>query len=122
METLNDKNSGKDREFRALIQKEIWKEILLYCHHLKNDYIRKNNMMFNGIYYKNYFVKIEFKATYSRRNFIIKFLSLFNGMNLIQNKLSIFEGRNVSLVTFVIVICYEILLGVHKTKQYPHRR
>ena len=98
LETLNDKNSGKDPEFKTSNQKAIWKEILLYCHNLKNDYIKKNNMTFNGIDYKNFFVKIEFKVTYPRRNFIIKFLPLFNGMCLIheyiQNKLSTFEGDN----------------------------
>ena len=98
LETLNDKNSGKDPEFKTSNQKAIWKEILLHCHNLKNDYIKKNNMTFNGIDYKNFFVKIEFKVTYPRRNFIIKFLPLFNGMCLIheyiQNKLSTFEGDN----------------------------
>ena len=96
LETLNDKNSGKDPEFKTSNQKAIWKEILLHCHNLKHDYIKKNNMTFNGIDYKNFFVKIEFKVTYPRRNFIIKFLPLFNGMCLIheyiQNKLSTFEG------------------------------
>ena len=96
LETLNDKNSGKDPEFKTSNQKAIWKEIMLHCHNLKHDYIKKNNMTFNGIDYKNFFVKIEFKVTYPRRNFIIKFLPLFNGMCLIheyiQNKLSTFEG------------------------------
>ena len=96
LETLNDKNSGKAPEFKTSNQKAIWKEILWHCHNLKADYIKKNNMTFNGIDYKNFFVKIEFKVTYPRRNFIIKFLPLFNGMCLIheyiQNKLSTFEG------------------------------
>ena len=95
LETLNDKNNGKDPEFKTSNQKAIWKELMLHCHNLKNDYIRKNNMTFNGIDYKNFFVKIEFKVTYPRRNFIIKFLPLFNGMCLIheyiQNKLSTFD-------------------------------
>ena len=95
LETLNDKNNGKDPEFKTSNQKAIWKELMLHCHNLKNDYIRKNNMTFNGIDYKNFFVKIEFKVTYPRRNFIIKFLPLLNGMCLIheyiQNKLSTFD-------------------------------
>ena len=74
LETLNDKNNGKDPEFKTSNQKAIWKELMLHCHNLKNDYIKKNNMTFNGIDYKNFFVKIEFKVTYPRRNFIIKFL------------------------------------------------
>ena len=96
LETLNDKNSGKEPEFKTSNQKAIWKELMLHCHNLKNDYVKKNNMTFNGIDYKNFFVKIEFKVTYPRRNFIIKFLPLFNGMCLIheyiQKKLSTFDG------------------------------
>ena len=96
LETLNDKNSGIDPEFKTSNQKAIWKELMLHCHNLKNDYIKKNNMTFNGIDYKNFFVKIEFKVTYPRRNFIIKFLPLFNGMCLIheyiQKKLSTFDS------------------------------
>ena len=95
LETLNDKNNGKDPEFKTSNQKAIWKELMLHCHNLKNDYIKKNNMTFNGIDYKNFFVKIEFKVTYPRRNLIIKFLPLFNGMCLIheyiQKKLSTFD-------------------------------
>ena len=44
---------------------------------LKNDYIKTNNMTFNGIDYKNFFVKTELKVTYLRKNFIFKFLILF---------------------------------------------
>ena len=97
LETLNDKNNGKDPEFKTSNQKVIWNEIMMHCHNLKNDYIKKNNMTFNGIDYKNFFVKIEFKVTYPRRNFIIKFLPLFNGMCLIheyiQHKLSTFDDN-----------------------------
>ena len=97
LESLNDKNSGKDPEFKTSNQKVIWKELMLHCHNLKNDYVKKNNMTFNAIDYKNFFVKIEFKVTYPRRNFIIKFLPLFNGMCLIheyiQNKLSTFDDN-----------------------------
>ena len=96
LETMNDKNSGIDPVFKTPNQKAIWKELMLHCHNLKNDYIKKNNMTFNGIDYKNFFVKIEFKVTYPRRNFIIKFLPLFNGMCLIheyiQKKLSTFDS------------------------------
>ena len=96
LETLNDKNNGKDPVFKTSNQKAIWKELMLHCHNLKNDYIKKNNMIFDGMDYKNFFVKIEFKVTYPRRNFIIKFLPLFNGMCLIheyiQNKLSTFDS------------------------------
>ena len=52
-------------------------------------------MTFNVVDYQNFFVKVEFKVTYPRRNFIIKFLPLFQGMCIIheyiQLKLSTFE-------------------------------
>ena len=49
LESLNDKNSGKDPEFKTSNQKVIWKELMLHCHNLKNDYVKKNNMTFNAI-------------------------------------------------------------------------
>ena len=96
LETLHDKNNDKDPVFKTSNQTKIWDELLLHCHNLKNDYIKKNNMTFNGIDYQNFFVKIEYKATYPRRNFIIKFLPLLDGMCIIheyiQLKISTFEG------------------------------
>lgn len=53
-------------------------------------------MIFNKMDYQNFFVKVEYKATYPRLNFIIKFLPLLNGICIIheyiQFKLSTFEG------------------------------
>ena len=95
LETLYDKNNGKEPEFKTSLKKELWKELLYHCHYLKNDYIKNNNMTFNVVDYQNFFVKVEFKVTYPRRNFIIKFLPLFQGMCIIheyiQLKLSTFE-------------------------------
>ena len=97
LETLHDRNNGKEPVLKISKQKEIWEEIIYHCHNLKNDYIKKNNMIFNGIDYQNFFVKIEYKVTYPRRNFIIKFLPLLNGMCIIheyiQLKLSTFENK-----------------------------
>ena len=96
LETLNDKNGGKEPEFKTSNQNNIWKELMLHCHNLKNDYLKKNNMTYNGIDVKNFFVKVEFKVTYPRRNFIIKFLPILNGLCLIheyiQKKLSTFDS------------------------------
>ena len=97
LETLHDKNNNKDPVLKTSSQKKLWKELIFHCHNLKNDYIKKNNMTFNGIDYQNFFVKIEYKVTYPRRNFIIKFLPLLNGICIIheyiQLKLSTFEGE-----------------------------
>ena len=97
LETLHDKNNDKAPVLKTSSQKKLWKELLFHCQNLKNDYIKKNNMTFSGIDYQNFFVKIEYKVTYPRRNFIIKFLPLFNGMCIIheyiQLKLSTFEGE-----------------------------
>ena len=97
LESLHDKNNSKEPELKTSDQKSIWNDLIFHCHNLKNDYIKKNNMTFNGIDYQNFFVKIEYKVTFPRRNFIIKFLPLFNGMCIIheyiQLKLSTFEGE-----------------------------
>ena len=96
LETLHDKNNEKEPVLKTSNQKNLWDELIFHCHNLKNDYIKKNNMTFNGIDYQNFFVKIEYKVTYPRRNFIIKFLPLLNGMCIIheyiQLKISTFEG------------------------------
>ena len=97
LETLHDKNNGKEPMLKANRQKKLWNELIFHCHNLENDYIKKNNMTFNGVDYQNFFVKIEYKVTYPRRNFIIKFLPLLNGMCIIheyiQLKLSTFENE-----------------------------
>ena len=98
LETLHDKNNEKEPVLKTSNQKKLWDELIFHCHNLKNDYIKKNNKIFNGIDYQNFFVKIEYKVTYPRRNFIIKFLPLLNGMCIIheyiQLKLSTFEGND----------------------------
>ena len=84
-----------DCELNISRKKKIWKELIFYCKNLKKDYIKKNDINFNIIDYKNFFVKIEYKSTYPRRTFIIKFLPLLNGMCIIheyiQLKLPTFE-------------------------------
>lgn len=75
---------NQNEELKILKQQKIWKELLFYAHNLKKDYLKKNKMIFNGLEYQNFFTKIEYKATFPRRTFIIKFLPLFNGMCIIH--------------------------------------
>ena len=97
LESLHDKYNGKEPSLKIIDHNGIWKNLIFHCHNLKNFYIKKNNMIFNKMDYQNFFVKLEYKATYPRRNFIIKFLPLLNGMCIIheyhQFKLSTFEGE-----------------------------
>ena len=83
-------------ELKIFKFRKIWKELLSYCHNLKEEYMKKNKMDFNTQVYQNFFIKIEYKATYPRRTFIIKFLPLYNGMCIIheyiQLKVATFEG------------------------------
>ena len=96
LESLHDKYSGKEPSLKISDYNDIWKNLIFQCHNLKNFYIKKNNMIFNKMDYQNFFVKVEYKATYPRLNFIIKFLPLLNGICIIheyiQFKLSTFEG------------------------------
>ena len=98
LESLHDKNNDKSPVLKTSDQKKLWEELIFHSHNLKNDYIKKNSMYFNKENYQNYFVKIEYKVTYPRRNFIIKFLPLFKGMCIIheyiQLKLSTFEAED----------------------------
>ena len=97
LESLHGKYSGKEPSLKISDNIGIWNNLLVHCHNLKSYYIRKNNKIFNKMDYQNFFVKVEYKATYPRRNFIIKFLPLLNGMCIIheyiQFKLSTFEGE-----------------------------
>ena len=98
LESLHDKNNDKSPVLKTSDQKKLWEELIFHSHNLKNDYIKKNSMYFNKENYQNFFVKIEYKVTYPRRNFIIKFLPLFKGMCIIheyiQLKLSTFEAED----------------------------
>ena len=92
-------NNNKDNisDIKIYKHQKIWKEILFYCHNLKKDYIKKNKMIFNGLEYQNFYAKIEYKSTYPRRTFIIKFVPLLNGMCIIheyiQLKYVTFKGN-----------------------------
>lgn len=99
LESLHDKYNGKEPSLKISNHIGIWKNLIFHCHNLKNYYIKRNKMIFNKAEYQNFFVKVEYKATYPRRNFIIKFLPLLKGMCIIheyiQYKLSTFEGEEI---------------------------
>ena len=80
----NNNNDIGDCDINISRNKKIWKELIFYCKNLKKDYTKKNDTNFNIMDYKNFFVKIEYKSTYPRRTFIIKFLPLLNGMCIIH--------------------------------------
>ena len=74
----------QNMELKLLKQKKLWEELLFFAHNLKKDYLKKNKMIFNGLEYQNFFTKIEYKATFPKITFIIKFLPLFKGMCIIH--------------------------------------
>ena len=90
-----DKNNNNNIELKIFKKKKIKKELLFFCKELKKEYIDKNKMIFSEFEFQKYFIKLEYKATYPRRTFIIKFLPILNGMCIIheyiQLKLSTFE-------------------------------
>jgi hypothetical protein len=90
-----DKNNNNNIELKIFKKKKIKKELLFFCKELKKEYIDKNKMNFSEFEFQKYFIKLEYKATYPRRTFIIKFLPILNGMCIIheyiQLKLSTFE-------------------------------
>lgn len=78
-------------------RRKILRELRYYSQNLKKDYVKKNDMNFNGVDYQNFFVKIEYKATYPKRTFIIQFLPLLNGMSLIHEYIELaFEEEQIN--------------------------
>ena len=97
LETLYDQNTNDDVRMK-IPNKIIWNEILFHAHNLKNDYIKKNKNIFQIENLQDFYTKIEFKATYPRLIYIIKFLPLLGGLALIheysQTKMSRIDGDN----------------------------
>ena len=95
LETLYDQNTNGDVEMK-ISNKVIWNEILFHAHNLKRDYIKKNKNIFQIENLQDFYTKIEFKATYPRLTYIIKFLPLLGGMVLVheytQTKMSRIDG------------------------------
>lgn len=95
LESLYDQNKYNFVEMK-IPNKIIWNEILYHSHFLKKDYIKKNNNIFQIENLEDFYVKIEFKSTYPRLIYIIKFLPLLGGIVLIheytQTKMSRIDG------------------------------
>ena len=96
LETLYSQYKNKAVEMK-IPNKIIWDEILFHAHILKRDYIKKYNNLFQVENLQDFYAKIEFKATYPRLIYIIKFLPLLKGMVLIheyrQIKMSKYDGE-----------------------------
>ena len=96
LESLYDQNTNGDVEMK-ISNKIIWNEILFHARNLQKDYIKKNKNIFQTENLQDFYAKIEFKATYPRLIYIIKFLPLLGGMVLVheyrQIKMSRFEGK-----------------------------
>ena len=95
LESLYDQNTNGEVEMK-FSNKIIWNEILFHAQNLKRDYIKKNKKIFQTENFETFYAKIEFKATYPRLIYIIKFLPLLDGMALVyeytENKLSKIDG------------------------------
>ena len=63
--------------------KILWNEILFHSNNLKKNYLSKLGKI-SDKEYQNYFVKIEYKATYPYLIFVIRFLPILNGIVLIH--------------------------------------
>ena len=63
--------------------KILWNEILFHSNNLKKNYL-SNLGKISDKEYENYFVKIEYKATYPYLIFVIRFLPILNGIALIH--------------------------------------
>ena len=83
LESLDNHNTYDEVETK-IPNKIIWDEILFHSHNLKKDYIKRNNNIFQIENLQDFYVKIEFKATYPRLLYIIKFMPLLGGMVLIH--------------------------------------
>ena len=95
LETLYDQNTNGEVEMK-ISNKIIWNEILFHAHNLKRDYLKKNKNIFQIENLQDFYTKIEFKATYPRLIYMIKFLPLLGGMVLVheytQTKMSRIDG------------------------------
>ena len=95
LESIFDQNKNGDVEMKTQ-NKLIWNEIINQSHILKNDYIKKNKNIFQIETLQDFYIKLEFKATYPRCVYIIKFLPLLGGLSLVyeysQNKMSHIEN------------------------------
>ena len=100
LESIFDLNKNGYME-KKIPNKLIWDEILFHSHKLKDDYIKKNNYIFQIENLQEFYTKVEIKATYPRLIYIIKFLPLLGGLALVyeysQNSMSRIGGLDKSI-------------------------
>ena len=100
LEAIFDLNKNGYME-KKIPNKLIWNEILFHAHKLQDDYIKKNNYIFQIENLQEFYTKVEIKATYPRLIYIIKFLPLLGGLALVyeysQNSMSRIGGLDQSI-------------------------
>ena len=100
LEAIFDLNKNGYME-KKIPNKLIWNEILFHAHKLQDDYIKKNNNIFQIENLQEFYTKVEIKATYPRLIYIIKFLPLLGGLALVyeysQNSMSRIGGLDQSI-------------------------
>ncbi len=78
-------NSSKKNLFQSISKNnKLWEEILYHCHQLKQNYEKENFFISNEENLKNYLIKLECRATYPRKIFLIKFIPILKGCCLIH--------------------------------------
>ena len=84
-------------------EEKLWEEILFLSHHLKQNYENEYKNTSHEEYYKNYYIKLECRATYPRKIFLIKFIPILKGCCLIhvynQYKLSKTQTNHICIQT-----------------------
>ena len=110
LESIFDQNKNGYVETK-IPDKLIWKDILYHSHILKNDYIKKNNNIFQIETLQEFYTKIEIKATYPRLIYIIKFLPLMGGLTLVyeyfQHKMSRIDNTETKYEELSVQYGYE---------------
>ena len=100
LEAIFDLNKNGYME-KKIPNKLIWNEILFHAHKLQDDYIKKNNYIFQIENLQEFYTKVEIKTTYPRLIYIIKFLPLLGGLALVyeysQNSMSRIGGLDQSI-------------------------
>ena len=100
LEAIFDLNKNGYME-KKIPNKLIWNEILFHAHKLQDDYIKKNNYIFQIENLQEFYTKVEIKETYPRLIYIIKFLPLLGGLALVyeysQNSMSRIGGLDQSI-------------------------
>jgi hypothetical protein len=97
-------NSSKKNLFQSISKNnKLWEEILYHCHQLKQNYEKENFFISNEENLKNYLIKLECRATYPRKIFLIKFIPILKGCCLIhvynQYKLSKTQTNHICIQT-----------------------